>query len=804
MATAAEWLQQGKVRHRAGQIAEAEQCYRAALAMDESHVETRYLLGIACHLLGRPDESLTLLEHAVAARPDHVESRHYLAVVLASRERLDEAVAHLEVAQRQDPHSVEIATNMRNISAARWDARGQHLAGEGRWSEAAACHREALALQPEYVPALGNLGNALKNLGQMDDAAACYLRILEIAPNVALAHNDLGLIAQSQGQVSQAIDHYRRALALDSSFAEAHTNLGTALAIEGRLDEAEGCCRQAIRLKPDGADAHHDLGAVLVLQNRIDEAILCFDRAIALAPSMALAYLNRGDAYRSNRMHNAAIHNYQECLARGGASAAAYLNMGISYCEIGLPDLAIESCRKGLELQPRNALLCNTMSYALHMQGEAEAMLEWSRRAVDLAPDNAALHGNLIYSLNYIPGVDPVDLFAEHLAWGKRHADPLTALALPHENDRTPNRRLKIGYVSAHFCRHAVHYFSEPLLGAHDHEQFEIYCYSDAPFEDDATARIRPSADHWRRTDQVDDEQLAQMIRADRVDILVDLAGHISGNRLLAFARKPAPIQVTYIGYQNTTGMSAMDYRFTDERADPPGRSDERHTEKLVRLPRSFFCYRPPDEAPPITLLPARALGQVTFGSFNSFNKVTPQVIAVWLTILERVNDSRLVVLADRGGHVERRLGEMARERGLDPRRIVVVDRRPLKEYLQLLQLADIALDAFPFNGHTTTCDLIWMGIPVVMLEGETYASRFGGSVLANVGLDSMIASNVDQYVDIAVTLAQDLDALESLRRELRPRMAASVLLDFAGFARNVEAAYRQMWRDWCVTGERD
>jgi predicted O-linked N-acetylglucosamine transferase (SPINDLY family) len=804
VATAAELLQLAKTHHVAGRLAEAEPFYRAALAADGSSAEAHFLLGVVCHLLGRPDEAIALLARAVAGRPNHVESRHYLAVVLASRDRLDEAVAHLQEAQRQDPHSSEILANLRNVSAARCDAQGQQLAGAGRWEEAAVCHQEALGLQADYVPALGNLGNALKNLGRMDDAAACYRRILEIAPNVALAHNDLGLIAQAQGQLPQAVEHYRRALELDDNFAEAHTNLGTAMAIEGRLSEAESCCRRAIWIKPEFADAHHDLGAVLVLQDRLDDALASFDRAIALAPNLAIAYLHRGDVYRSKRMHNAAILNYQECLSRGAPSADAYLNLAISYCEIGQPDLAVECCHQGLKLQPRNALLCNTMAYALLMQGQADAMLEWSRRAIDLAPDNAALHGNLIYALNYIPGIDPASLFAEHLAWGKRHADPLTVLAPPHDNNRTLDRRLRIGYVSAHFCRHAVHYFSEPLLAAHDHEQFEIYCYSDSPSEDDATARILPSADHWRRTSQATDEQLAQMIRDDRIDILVDLAGHISGNRLLVFARKPAPIQVTYIGYQNTTGMSAMDYRLTDERADPPGRSDALHTEKLVRLPRSFFCYRPPAEAPPITPLPARATGQVTFGSFNSFGKVTPQVIAVWLTILERVNSSRLMVLADRGGFVERRLGELAQERGLDPARIVVVDRRPLKEYLQLLQLADIALDAFPFNGHTTTCDSIWMGVPVVMLEGETYASRFGGSVLANVGLASAIAGNVEQYVEVAVGLAEDLDALESLRSELRPRMASSVLLDFAGFARNVEAAYRQMWHVWCATAKHD
>jgi predicted O-linked N-acetylglucosamine transferase (SPINDLY family) len=318
---------------------------------------------------------------------------------------------------------------------------------------------------------------------------------------------------------------------------------------------------------------------------------------------------------------------------------------------------------------------------------------------------------------------------------------------------------------------------------------------------DDVTGRLKSSVDVWRETGAVSDGRLAEMVREDRIDILVDLAGHIGGNRLLVFARKPAPIQVTYIGYQNTTGMTAMDYRLTDERADPPGVTDEFYTERLVRLPNSFFCYKPSEEAPPVTPLPARASGQITFGYFNNFTKVTPHVMEAWFEILKRVPDSQLLVLAPGGGFVERRLRELARESDIDPQRITLCDRQPCSGYMRLIQRADVALDPFPFNGHTTTCDSIWMGVPVVMLEGNTYASRFGGSVLANVGLEGLIARSVDEYVNVAVKLAGDVDRLARLREELRARMASSPLLDFAGFARHVEVAYRQMWRTWCARG---
>jgi protein O-GlcNAc transferase len=480
---------------------------------------------------------------------------------------------------------------------------------------------------------------------------------------------------------------------------------------------------------------------------------------------------------------------------------AAYHHLAVLYNELRQPDAALECALKGLELEPDSATLCDNLAFALHTQGRGEEALVWYRKAVALNPSESKCYSNLLYSLNYIPGIDAASLFAEHRAWAERHAQPLTALAPPHANDPAPDRRLRIGYVSAHFCRHAVNHFTQPMLSSHDHRRFEIFCYSDVLGGDDVTARLKAAADQWRDVAHKTDEQLAQMVREDRIDILVDLAGHIGGNRLLVFARKPAPVQVTYIGYQNTTGMSAMDYRLTDERADPPGTTDAFYTEQLIRLPRSFFCYQPPDEAPPITPLPARQAGRVTFGSFNSFNKVTPQAITAWLRILRRVPRSELLVLASRGGYVERKFQEIAPKHAVDPQRVKVCGRRSKGEYLKLIQQVDIALDPFPFVGHTTTCDSIWMGVPVVMLEGQTYASRFGGSVLVNVGLEDLIATTVDQYVDLAVRLAKDLDRLDKLRAELRPRMADSPLLDFKGFTRNVEQAYRQMWLKWCTRG---
>ena len=801
MADIAQVLNQAKACHQAGQLGQAESLYRQALAADASNAEVLYLLGATCHALGKGGEAVGLLEQAVRLLPNHADLRHHLGVVLIQQDRLNEAIANLQEAWRLKPQSAEIGQHLREALAASRTSLALALGEQGRWDAAIGYYREALELQPNSVAVLGNLGNALKHQAKLDEAAACYRRVLEIAPDSALAYNDLGLIAQAQGRLDEAVTHYRRALALQNGFAEAYSNLGTALSAQGKNDEAETCCRRAVAIKPDYAEAHYDLGNVLTKQGKLDEALACFERAVRLNPNSAEIHFRRAEVFRLKRMQLAAIASYQESLRIDPSSVAAYKYLAYSYVAVGQPDLAAQCCRKALELEPNSVELYDTLASALHNQGRLDEMVAAFRKAIELDPGSAEPHGHLLYALNYVSGIDPGELLAEHRLWASRHAEPLTTLAPAHTNDRTPDRRLRIGYVSAHFFRHAVRFFSEPILMSHDHANFEIFCYSDLLAGDDVTARFKATADHWRDVDGMSDEALAQTVRDDRIDILVDLAGHIGGNRLLAFARKPAPIQVTYIGYQNTTGMTAMDYRLTDERADPPGATDAFYTEQLVRLPGSFFCYRPADEAPPIGPLPATAAGRVTFGSFNNFNKITPRVITTWLEILKRVSDSHLLVLAAPGGYAERLLKQLAEEHGVDPRRVTVEAMRPVKDYLRLVQQADIALDSFPFNGHTTTCDSIWMGVPVVMLEGDTYASRFGGSVLANVGLENLIARTVDEYVEKAVELASELDRLAQMRAELRPRMAASVLLDFKGFTRNLEAAYRQMWHKWCSQG---
>ncbi len=698
---------------------------------------------------------------------------------------------------------------MRPSHAEAHNILGAFLQLQDKFNDAAACYQRALEVNPGYADAYYNYGTLLQRQGSLGGAAELFERAAALKPNYVEAHHGLGLVCLRLGRLDEAVANLQIARQLRPQSAEVSKSLRRALATKeiamgNALGEHEDlaaavvCYRRAVALDPDFAEAHNNLGSGLQRQHDFDEALEHYDCALKLKPEFALAYFNRASLLGTQNKSEKAIADYQQALRLKPNYSEAYSGMAVAFYQMALADAALECCRKALDLDPKLAECYDTMAGSLHLQGRGEEAIAAYRKAVELRPDVAAEYSNLLYSLNFVASANPADVFAEHLNWARLHAEPLTARAAPHANDRSPERRLKIGYVSPNFCDHAVNFFVEPVLTSHDHGPFEIFCYSDVSNPDAVTERLRGAADHWRDVCGQSDERVADLIRNDRIDILVDLTGHIANNRLLAFARKPAPIQVTYLGYQNTSGMSAMDYRLTDQQADPPGLTDPFYTERLVRLPRAFFCFRPPDEAPPLKRLPAKKFGQITFGSFNSSKKLTPETIDAWLHVLARVPRSRLLVLAHRGGYLENHLRELAQSRGLERHRVELYDKRARADYLELQQRADIALDPFPFNGHTTSCDSLWMGLPVVMLRGNSYASRFGASALVNVGLESLIADSVEQYIEIAVELSSDLDRLAELRGELRQRMADSALLDPQGFTRNLERAYRQMWHTWC------
>ncbi len=859
MATVHEAFQAASAHHRAGELREAENLYRQILAADPNHAGAWHLLGLVAHQVGRGDMAEQWIGRAISLSGDQAVFHSNLGNVLRAKGELDRAEQSLRRAIQLDPKLADAYNNLGNVLVDRGQNSaaaeayeqairlragfaephnnlGTLLHARGQLDDAIAQYRLALAANPRYFDAYNNLGTALKAQRQLEEAADAYRQALRLAPQSSAVHLNLGTVHHAQGHLDEALVCYREALRLTPDSPLAFNNLGAALKQQGKLAEAAEAYRKAIVLKPDLADAHFNLGVVhqsqgdlaaagdayrravacdarfakpLVnlgrlaeLDGKFEEALEFFERAVALDPKFAPAHLNRAGVYEILGRSAEALAGYETAIRLQPDLIEAYNNLAMLSGDRGYPDQAEAYCRRGLTYDPESPALHANLATALTHQGRQVEAIATSRRALELRPTGCEEFSNLLYSLNFLPDYDPQQLFADHLEWARRHAEPLTAAARPHDNDRNPDRRLRVGYVSPYFREHAVNFFTEPLIAAHDHRDFELFLYSDNRRDDGATARLKAAADQWRDTRFLSDAQLAELVRGDRIDILVDLTGHLALHRLLAFARRPAPVQVTYIGYQNTTGMSAMDYRLTDERADPPGQTDRFHSEKLARLPRSYFCYRPADDVPEVTSLPALTAGHVTFGSFNNFTKVTPQVIEAWMRILARVPDSRLIVLASRGGYVQQHFERQAREQGVDPQRIELFNRMPRDKYYRLVQRADVALDPFPFNGHTTTCDCIWLGLPVVMLQGDTYASRFGSGVLAPVGLDRQITRNAADYIERAVELADDVDGLAEFRATLRQRMASSVLLDFDGFARDVEAAYRRTWVDYCAQVE--
>jgi len=423
------------------------------------------------------------------------------------------------------------------------------------------------------------------------------------------------------------------------------------------------------------------------------------------------------------------------------------------------------------------------------------------RRAISFDPAMLVAHSNLLLFSNYQPGIGPEELFAEHRRWADDRETVLRGAILPHLNDRDPERKLRIGYVSPDLRQHSVAYFLLPLLEHRDRDQFHVTAYSNSVVTDQVSERIHRCVDSWCSIAGASDEQVAERIRADRIDILVDLAGHTADHRLLVFARKPAPVQITWVGYPGSTGLDAMDYRISDPLADPPGDMSRLSTEQVLLLPQTTWCYVPLSGAPDVAPLPALTAPGVTFGSFNNFGKISPATLDMWAEILRRTPGSRLVLknVAMRNPAAMTQAREQFADRGITDDQLQLLSPDPsLLEHLTQYNRIDISLDTFPYHGTTTTCEALWMGVPSVTLSGPNHASRPGVSLLSNVGLRDLVATTPREYVDTAVRLAGDLPRLADIRAGLRQRMLESPLMDGISFARDMEACYQQAWRTWC------
>ena len=651
------------------------------------------------------------------------------------------------------------------------------------------CYRLQPALAPEsgvHIPTTARPAGAAS--GQPGDADALYRR---------------GAALLAEGRLDAAVDHLGSALELKPAFAEAHFTLGQALWMQGKLEWAAESLARGLALVPELAEAHSNLGILYHRLGKHDAAVGSFRKALALKPGFAWAHCNLGNVLQAQRQPEAAIESYRKALALKPDLVEANVNLGNVQKDLGDIDAAIETYRKALSLKPDLVTAHVNLGAALQARGDLDAAVDSFRAALSLQPHRADAHSGLLFTMSVDPAYSPAQRFGE----ARRYGSTLLAQAQPYTRwpvalaDRATHgdRRLRVGLVSGDLRSHPVGFFVESIIAHLDPDRIELVAYPTLPQEDETTRRIKPHFAAWTSIVDVGDEPAAARIHADGIHILIDLAGHTAHNRLPVFARKPAPVQATWLGYFATTGVPGIDYLLAD-RVSVPEAHDESFTETVWYLPDTRFCFTPPAEDRGLEPAPSPAArnGCITFGCFQNPTKLNDGVLAAWGRILHalptarlRLQDGQLKFPAAR-----QRMQDRLRRVGITPERVTMAARMPRADYLRAHADVDIILDTFPYPGATTTCEALWMGVPTVTLAGNTLVSRQGASLLACAGLDDWIAADEDDYVARTLTHAADVDRLAQLRSALRPSVLASPLFDAPRFARHLEGALQGMWKE--------
>jgi protein O-GlcNAc transferase len=735
--------------YEAGRLSEAEAACNQFLKRWPDYPGALHYLGLIRFDLGDTEAALTLIQRAVNLEPDYAEAHFDLGNVLFSQAKLGEAVASYACAIAYQPEFAEARVNLGRA----------HLV-LGKLDEAAAQCLQAIALASDLPEAHYNFAQVLHIQGRLEESATAYVRSVELGISTADIHSQLGNVLLALGRFEQAMTSYRQSISIEPDRAEVHCSLGVALKQLGRLEEAQSSYQRAIALRADFAEAYNNLGNVYLVQGKLLQAEVGYRHAITLQPEFVDAQINLAQVlYRQGKLAEAEVY-FRRVIALVPDSAQAHFNLGLT-------------------LQNQGQLM------------EAEASY---RKALSLRSDWPEGYSNLLLAMQYRQELNNQDWQEALVAFGQS----CRKISWFTHHSAGAERRLRIGYLSPDFRAHSCAWFFEPLLAKHNREQFEVFCYANVPRPDLVSARLQALAEHWHSIVGLDNAALAQLIQDHQIDILVDLAGHTSGNRLPAFAHKLAPIQCSWLGFPGSTGLETIDYRLSDAWLTPAD-TTEYFSETLWNLPLAH-CYRPLAEAPDIRSLPALRQGWVTFGSFNNLSKVNSKTITLWAGVLRAVPNSRLLlkdVLADDAGMQQRLQNEFAAQ-GILPERLIFLGQvLDFAQHLDCYNSVDIGLDTFPYNGATTTVEALWMGVPVISLVGQRTASRYGLSFLNAVGLEAFAVTSPEAYIQTARDLAMDRQSLAHLRQELRQQVAGSPLCDEMGFAHSIERSYQQMWQHW-------
>jgi protein O-GlcNAc transferase len=783
-------LEKGIQFHQQGQLREAEKIYTQILRISPRHADALHLLGVLANQMGENDTALELINKAVKIFPRNPIYHNNLGNVYRDWGRYADALTCYQQAIDLKPDLVEAFVNL-------GIAHHQH----GDYSRAVSAYHEALQLNPSFSEACYFMGNTYKAQGRFDEAISCFQQTLSLNSGFVEAYFNMAIILEQQARLDEAIACLKQCLQFSPEWAEAHNNIGNLLRQKGFLGEAIASYQKAIQIKPDLCEAHNNLGNALKDQGNIAEAIACYQKALQIFPEYAEAYLNLGTTLADVDRHDDAIDCFQKATRLNPCFAEAYTYMGIALTDRGNRREAIDCFQKAIEVNPDYS---EAYSYLIH---QLQHTCNWSQlkmvseRLDELSRRNAA-DGRLILEPPFICMTRQSDL-SQNLkiskTWSRKIAAPFQNLKLPvsFESRRLPKAKLTIGYLSCDFHDHATAHLMLSFFGLHDRQKFEVHCYSYGP-EDNSRYRnqIMEESDQFidiRESSHID---AAKRIYADGVDILVDLKGHTKGSRLGILACRAAPIQVHYLGYPGTTGADCIDYLITDRIVTPEEHAPY-YSEKLVFLPH---CYQVNDHQQEIA---SRNWNRETLGLpdkgfvFSSFNlpyKIDPVMFDCWMRILQQVPDSVLWLFGD-NENTRYNLRQEAADRGVDPDRLVFAQKLEKAEHLSRLQWADLALDTRIVNGHTTTSDSLWAGVPVVVLQGGHFASRVSSSLLHAVGLSELVTYRLEEYEKIAVQLASRPSELKAVRLKLNSNRLKKPLFDTARFVRNLENAYRAMWR---------
>ncbi|MBF0444917.1 MAG: tetratricopeptide repeat protein [Magnetococcales bacterium] len=722
----------------------------------------------------------------IQAVPNHSYAFNLLGLIAQKLNRHDLAVEQFQKAMDIDSSNPLFYYNL-----------GISLYGLGRLDEAVNAQKKALSIHPNYAEAYNSLGNVLIELKKLDEAIEYLQKAIEIQPKYAYAHYNFANALFEQGKLDNAISCYQKAIFLKPGFADAHNNLGIVLQEQNKHKKAVSCYQKAIAINPDFADAHSNLGSALREIGQLDAAIISCQKAIAINPGFADAYCNLGNAQLKFGNLNEAVASFEKAIVLKPDLATAYYNLGVVFHKQIKFAKAILCNQKAIAIQPGFANAYCNLGFILTDQSRYDEAVKFYKKAMAIEPDNASIHSNLILCIDLFSDVTSDLCYTERKKWVKQHVEPIQPFTEPFENIPNPTKKLRIGYVGADFLYHsAAHIFGAMLLNYNANE-FEIFCYVGNTEEDKLTAQFKEKATSWQLIAAMDDAALADKIKQDGVDILVDLAGHTKGNRLLTFARKPAPLQVSAWGYPLGTNMTAMDYLFSDPFFIPVSKRGD-FTEKVIDLPCVIHMLAD-TPFPEVIDPPACDNGYVTFGAFNRLEKYNDGVFTLWAEILQRIPTAKLLFKTVRldSPTEAARIVQIFQNLGITQDRLVMIGKTSREEHLKAHGKIDIMLDPFPHSSGMTSLESVRMGVPVLNCETKI-RGPISSAIMHILGEDEWRCVDEAEYVAKAIKFANDIQYLKTLRYQLQDRFDESVLGNSKLYTQEVETIYRQLWKKWC------